>query len=687
MTKFELGNFGEYTDMDSVNDGYPLFERVVKERFNSFVSTGAKLFKTNATGIYDAYLDNLPVLARQHYTCNACRHFFERYGNLVTITEDGMIKSVLWEENEVPPFFAKSVKVMKEIVLNSSVNGVFLSDEKTLGHPIAGGWSHIHAKLPSSMVHRSRLLTAGQAMAEKREEFGMVNRALQSFSIDTVNKALALINSETLYRGDKAKPNVEWFKALLEKVIGTNYEKRKNITWLAVATAPNGFTHIRSNATGTLLKDIEEGLSTQEIVYNFKQIMNPANYQRSQSAPSENAIYEAEKLVKDLGIENSLPRRYAKIEEVPTFVWRPNYAYYKLKEERKQPNGKVFGHLLSKAKTAETMSLPTSVMTFAKFYKTVLPTADGIEVQVDDPNRFMALVTAVDPTSENILQWNNPFSWYYHGGVDAEIRKRLEEFGGRYEDNEIRVSLIWEGYTDLDLHCITPQGEHIYYSNKRGFCGGYLDLDMNGLDKKSQKPVENMRWSNYAPEGRYKFFVHNFSERANGFNGTPFKVELEINGKVYHYEGQPLRNKDEVTVFEFNYVKGQDPVIRGNSHSSSEDWNVPVNSFVKVNGITTSPNLWGSNPVPHAGTHVFFLLDEVKDLSEGKGRGFFNEMLKPELRQIRKTLELFTANTPIEDADEATACGVGYSKENEWNLTVKVTTGNSSRIIKIDRWD
>lgn len=33
------------------------------------------------------------------------------------------------------------------------------------------------------------------------------------------------------------------------------------------------------------------------------------------------------------------------------------------------------------------------------------------------------------------------------------------------------------------------------------------------------------------------------------------------------------------------------------------------------------------------------------------------------------------------------ACGVGYSKDKEWNLIVKVTTGNIVKMIKIDRFD
>ena len=49
-------------------------------------------------------------------------------------------------------------------------------------------------------------------------------------------------------------------------------------------------------------------------------------------------------------------------------------------------------------------------MTWEKFYKTVMPGADSIEVLVDNTNRFMGLVTAAEPTAENILQWDNTYT-------------------------------------------------------------------------------------------------------------------------------------------------------------------------------------------------------------------------------------------------------------------------------------
>lgn len=678
-----------YTDEDSVKDGYLNFEAHVKLFFNKAIESGKKLFLVRTEELYDVFLSNIPKEAQQHYNCNACRHFINRFGGLVTINENGVMDSVIWEPENTPQFFVPAVTALKDVVLQSRVNNVFIPESRKLGMPKTGEWTHLHVEVPKSMVFSSRTQSAGQAMAEKRQEFEMIHRALQDFTIETVEQALELINAEVLYRGDKAKGNVDWLKQLIVKRNSAKTaDKKRNIVWLAISDAPAGFTHIRSSAAGTLLKNIALGLSVSEIAEEFRKVMDPNNYMRSQTGPSAAAIYEAEKLMDKLGegVKRALNRRYATLEEVPK-MWVPKAPFVPFVTDY-QPG--VFSHLTAQTKKgSSSLDIPAKLMTWEKFHKTVMPTADSIEVLVENPNRFMALVTAADPSAENILQWDNTFSWYYHGGVDAEMRKRLEQYGGRYEDNELRVSLMWEGRTDLDLHCESPTGQHIYYqrTSRKDYYGGYLDLDMNGLDKSSDKPVENMRWSS-APEGRYKFYVHNYSERANARQGTPFKAELEINGKVYHFEGRPLKDSQAVVVFEFDYKKGQDPVFLNKVQASTVDaWGTKTGEFVKVNAITTSPNLWGEKPNVQNGTHIFFLLDDVKDDSEGKGRGFFNEMLKADLRPIRRTLELYTANAPIENVEGATACGVGYSKENPWDLTVKVTTGNSSRLIKIDRWD
>lgn len=671
---------------DNSNDESDLHEQNVAKFFEQSVDKNTKLFKTNAENLFDIYLNNLPEEARQYYNCNACKNFINRYGGIVRIDEKGNKHSVVWNLDTTPEFFKKSVKAILEEIEKSKVVGMLIPEERRLGFDRTGKWTHLHVFVPKEMIHNDIIKTAYQVEAEKIEEFKMLNRALQEFELTTVKQAVSLLKSDVLYRGDKVFNMALWFEYLKENLSKIKKsEQKRNYIWLSVANAPKGYTHIKNTVLGSLLEDISSGMSIQFVISRFNEKMNPSNYQRSKSLPSAKEILEAERVVQELGIGKSLQRRYAKLEEVNNLLWKKS----DVNDTKNINNGGVFSHLLLSENISKSKdTIPNKKMTWEKFSRTVLPVAESIEVLVDDSSRLMALITAEEEDAPNILKWDNPFSWYYNGGgIDAEIKRRVETEGGKYEGNEIRCSLIWEGYTDLDLHCYTPKGEHIYFRNKNESYGdGYLDLDMNGLDKESNTPVENMRWVKHASNGKYKFFVHNYRERSN-LEGTPFKVELEVNGQIYAYEGKPLKEDDEITVFEFEYEKGQKPRFISQNHSKLTNWSVNLGSFVKVNAITMSPNLWGEKPVESSGHHIFFLLDGVKDESHGMGKGFLNEMLKDELKPIRKTLELFTDNTPINGYDEATAFGVGYSKDMDWNLTLRVTTRDFVQNIVIDRFD
>ncbi len=114
------------------NDEYPEFLAALKENFNSLTKKdNAKLFTTDAGGLYDKFLNNLPQEARQHYTCKACRHFVERFGGLVLIKENGDIEPAIW--GKVPQFFTPSVNAIVEEIVHSRVTGVFISNNAVLG--------------------------------------------------------------------------------------------------------------------------------------------------------------------------------------------------------------------------------------------------------------------------------------------------------------------------------------------------------------------------------------------------------------------------------------------------------------------------------------------------------------------------------------------------------------------------
>jgi hypothetical protein len=141
-----------------------------------------------------------------------------------------------------------------------------------------------------------------------------------------------------------------------------------------------------------------------------------------------------------------------------------------------------------------------------------------------------------------------------------ELAKRLEREGAKSGD--VQISLTWENKNDIDLICVEPSGEVIYFKERKSKTGGELDVDMN-VKPESDKPVENIYWPRgKAPLGKYTVYVCFY--RNHGFgNPTDYKVNVlnlgqrsEYTGKLTFQESQPT-----IKVCEFE-VKKPEPLLR-----------------------------------------------------------------------------------------------------------------------------
>src|SRR4051812_47515577 len=155
-------------------------------RFRGNTDFGKRpLFATDATGLFEAYLDALPQENRSYHTCNTCRRFIETFGGIATIDVSGKLESALWHELEAPSYYAAGIAAMDKIVRKAKVTSAFLSSDATWGTPITGRgkhgpgeWTHFSVTPPSQLVFKSLVKTPHQAMAEKTEDRGQVSRAL-----------------------------------------------------------------------------------------------------------------------------------------------------------------------------------------------------------------------------------------------------------------------------------------------------------------------------------------------------------------------------------------------------------------------------------------------------------------------------------------------------------------------------
>jgi len=409
------------------DDDYYQFLKLLKEKVKSEVTKDTKLFHTDAVGLFDCFLNYLPGDAKQHYTCNCCRQFFDHFGDLVTVSPEGKIKSFVWDTAGMPEFFVTAVERLRVYVEGMKITGMFIASKDVLGSPVTGPWKHVSVTIPRALVNSSRLLNAGQVMAEKLEDFKMLMTATRYYKLADLETAVKLLESDSLYGSAACLGVGKWFLQVMSERSLAPKDVKDNLLWVRVATAPTGFTHIKSTVIGSLLDDLAAGLDFSSVSAKFKDKMNPLAYQRKQNPASAGHIRAGEDVVKKIGCEKSLERRFAKIEDITTTLWTPGNEV----SEATETKG-VFGHLVPKtAPVKADLKIPGKKITWEKFRDTVLGDAIKIEYLVKPVNdNYFALVTAEDEKAPPIVQWDseddrNPLTWYVYPGTASSAKQWL----------------------------------------------------------------------------------------------------------------------------------------------------------------------------------------------------------------------------------------------------------------------
>lgn len=390
------------------------------------------VFTTDSSSLWQTYLGAFPKASRQFHNCTSCRRFIETYGGLVVIdASTGKTIPLFWSDNvSVLTEEGSAIEALQRTVRAAKVTGVFHSSEKTWGTPLTGGtrdvkgeWRHFGFKVPSKMVFKHLLLTAGQKMAENTQDYQQVQRALGECRSDHLDQAVELLSGDALYRAEAVLGPAIFLRNLKVLKQRASDLNRANVVWRAVAVAPAGFCHPRSSMIGTLLEDLSSGFPLSNAAARFASKMAPLSYRRPTAAPKEGNIAAAEKIIAQLGASGSLRRRFARLEDLET-VWGTRTS-----AQSYEPAGGFFSHLRRSAKYRNFGTpgdtLDGGYVTWKKFERTVLPSARKIEVKVPRQGHFIALVTAVDPEAPPILHWDNeeqrnPVSWYvYPNGSTA----------------------------------------------------------------------------------------------------------------------------------------------------------------------------------------------------------------------------------------------------------------------------
>ena len=691
--------------------------KAIQSQFDIMCQTG-KLFRVELTGqeIWDLYIksfkkENDPMFRDPEsstHNCNHCNNFIRRYGNIVAI--DKNYKLITMFDIDADEEYADSMKAISKAILKSKVKDVFfetfielnklpyetcsksstifkLGIDKNIKRYTkeeaekfgvvkpneTRTFHHFHLSLPKEYVDQTGK-SIESIMGEFRDAKSVFQRAMEEIPLDTLYLVKDLIIQGSLLDGQTHLHKIEKFIPLKKQYDELSKSQRDNWLWITSFKLP--LARFRNELIGVLCTELAEGKELNDACKAWNYRVDPKNYMKATAPITKKQIEEAKKFVEENGYEESFNRRFATIEDIKASeILHLNSGDAKIKSVSIFDSVKSTStrHKRSEFDKVEEVSIE-------KFMSDILPTCTSVEAYLENrlEGNMVSLTTANVKDSKPIFKWDNNYSWTYNGNLagKSQIKENVKAVGGKIT-GILRCSLQWndedtKGIIDFDLHCKTPF-EEIYYGYKQDYTtGGWLDVDMINP---STVGIENITWQQKLKDGKYHFFVRNFSGHTNH---KGFKIEIEFDGNTYNYYCTDVFTKDKsvATVTVKNGVMSIEHHLPESS-SAKELYSLESGQFHKVNLICLSPNHWGENPTGNK--HYFFMLDGCK--ADKSIRSFHIENLTPELATHRKVLEVLGNTTMIEPSSKQLS-GLGFNATVKDELIVKLK-GSHQRVIKI----
>jgi hypothetical protein len=172
-------------------------------------------------------------------------------------------------------------------------------------------------------------------------------------------------------------------------------------------------------------------------------------------------------------------------------------------------------------------------------------------------------------------------SLYFPDSVLADLvkslpitpEKRSEYTDGTIVKAPIDIGLTWNQFTNLDLdsHTVTPNGEHVYFSERGSLTQApFTFLYRDSIPAGGIKGAEQTRITQFQ-DGTYRFYIYNYSDQQNlapaGLSNSAAKVQI-------FQGGAPLTDiPNDPNTFNLN-----DPTLQkvGQPYPGENTFNVPT---------------------------------------------------------------------------------------------------------------
>ena len=409
------------------------------EHFAEMTKDVTHLFEVNVDKdeMWNLYLDSFPsgtneiYRERREHDCSCCRQFVKTIGNAVVIKDNKI--TTIWDFRTDDSTYQPVLDALSAFIKSHAVSDIYVSKFNKIGtlqnyEEMEDGhmheWSHFFLELPGKFVDRSSR-SEGDIKGGFRDTRNVFKRSLDEIDMDALDTILELITSNTLYKGEEWKGALTEFRKYKKEYdkLATEEEKN-NFAWEQSVKVGIAIGRIRNHSIGTLLTNVSEGMDLDTAVKKYEQIVAPSNYKRSKPIFTQKMLEDAQKKITNLGYLDSLPRRYARLDDITV-----NDILFSNKDSAKRIDGAadIFGELAKSAKgnNAKKFSKVEEV-TIDTFINDILPTASEVELYLENKHssNLVSLIAPQNKDSKSMFKWGNNFGWAYSGNLtDSDMKE------------------------------------------------------------------------------------------------------------------------------------------------------------------------------------------------------------------------------------------------------------------------
>jgi hypothetical protein len=655
------------------------FNQLLQNHFEKLCRGDDKLFVVayDSEYLWNKYLNNFPAgtnqiyRKRREFDCQCCRQFIRNYGGIIAIKDNQPVS--IWDFETGDATYQPVVDALASYLKSTPIANIFLNPRKRLGREFTyetpdRGWHHLYLELEDVFVKPDKNSIASRKSLA-RSQYEVFCRSITQITTEAIDTVLELIEYNTLYRGAEWKQPLTTFAQIQQEYLNLALDKKQAhyFLWDKSVRVGVGITNLINHSIGVLLKDLSKGEPLDNALRKYEKVVAPINYKRPKAEFNQRQIANAEETVIELGLIGSLPRRFAKMDDITI-----NDILFADRDSFQQLKGGVFAQLREETNKLETIKAVEQVA-IADFIDEILPHAKQLNLLLENKHEsnLFSLIAPQHKETPSLFRWDNGFSWAYKGNIADSMKELVKKAGGNV-NGVLRFSLQWnenlDNDNDFDAYCYEPDANIIYFQQKNSPSSGSLDVDIIRPLKKIA--VENIVYTNpkLMPKGIYRFGVNNYENRG-GRSG--FKAEIEFAGQIFEFNyDRELRHKEKVDVAEIEF-DGNNFKIKKSlpaEQTTKNIWGIDFNKFVPVSLVLYSPNYWRLEKGT-GNKHYLFALKNC--INPERPNGFFNEYLKPELLEHKRVFEALGAKMNVE-ASTKQISGLGFSSTQRNAIVARV---------------